>query len=254
MQKYEEADSLNEATYQPNLGASSEPEEGAFCDTTRRIMIISPRPASLHSLVLELTGRCYDVMLFHHADDSALSLLQGDLLLIDQTRESAVGIDKLPALHSRSMPILTLLSSSADLTAVEGDYIVWPTTIQSLVDRIEGYAAPALLKPAASAAGRAEQLSHKDVLMDVKRMTVTQLSKRIELTKTEFDLLKILLEADCGVLTRQEMMDLVWGDQYFGGSNTIDAHIKSLRHKLGDDPKHPRYITTVRGVGYRLAD
>jgi two-component system alkaline phosphatase synthesis response regulator PhoP len=252
MQKYEETGSLNDNSFKPGVALTADPEYGEFCDVTRRIMIISPRPASLHSLVLELTAKCYDVMLFHHADDSTLSLLQGDLLLIDRTRES-LGLERPPSLYSRNMPILTLVSRGADFASIEGDFIVWPTSIQGLVNRIEGYAVIAPNPKAVS--GPAEQvIQHQDIGMDLKRMTVAQRGIRIDLTKTEFDLLRILLEADGAVLTRQEMMDLVWGDQYFGGSNTVDAHIKSLRHKLGDDPKNPRYITTVRGVGYRLAN
>ncbi|UUZ86595.1 helix-turn-helix domain-containing protein [Paenibacillus sp. P26] len=74
------------------------------------------------------------------------------------------------------------------------------------------------------------------------------------MTKTEFELLRHLLDAAGTVLTRQELMDAVWGEHYFGGSNTVDVHMKSLRHKLGDNPREPQYIATVRGVGYRIVD
>ncbi|NHN32065.1 winged helix-turn-helix transcriptional regulator [Paenibacillus sp. S3N08] len=230
-------------------------EEGAFCSTTQRIMIISPWPASLQSLVAELTTRCYDVLLFHHANDSALSLLQGDLLLIDQTRESRSSKDgqvneEVQRLRSRGIPTLSLVSEGVGSDWASGDFIVWPSPIEALVDRIESFEAPS----SRPLLGGSDQLLHKDIVMDARRMTVSQAGVRIDLTKTEYDLLKVLLGADGGVLSRQAMMDLVWGEQYFGGSNTVDAHIKSLRHKLGDDPKQPRYIVTVRGVGYRLAD
>ncbi|WJH36079.1 winged helix-turn-helix domain-containing protein [Paenibacillus sp. CC-CFT747] len=97
-------------------------------------------------------------------------------------------------------------------------------------------------------------LQHKDLTVDMRRMTARREGERVELTKTEYDLLTALLAADGEVLTRDALMDRVWGDTYFGGSNTVDAHIKSLRQKLGDDPRRPRYIATVRGAGYRLAD
>jgi two-component system alkaline phosphatase synthesis response regulator PhoP len=251
MQKFTQTGSLNpnDSLVVPYAEAVDFPEEGAFCDTTRRIMIISPWPASLHTLVGELTTRCYDVMLFHHADDSALSLLQGDLLLVDQTRGTR-GNDEVQQLRSRGIPILSLVREGVDPEAVGSDFIHWPTPIEALVDRIQSFDAPSS-RPLFSGT---DQLQHKDITLDVRRMTVSRSGLRIDLTKTEFDLLKVLLGADGGVLSRQVMMDLVWGDQYFGGSNTVDAHIKSLRHKLGDDSKQPRYIVTVRGVGYRLAD
>jgi two-component system alkaline phosphatase synthesis response regulator PhoP len=217
-------------------------------------MIISPWPASLQTLVGELTTRCYDVMLFHHADDSALSLLQGDLLLIDQTRESrsrgSQVNEEVQRLRARGIPTLSLVSEGVDSSLVGGDFILWPSSMEALVDRIQSFDAPS----SRPLFGGSDQLLHKDIVMDTRRMTVSQSGSRIDLTKTEYDLLKVLLGADGGVLSRQAMMDLVWGEQYFGGSNTVDAHIKSLRHKLGDDPKQPRYIVTVRGVGYRLAD
>lgn len=225
------------------------PMDGDFCVTTRRIMIISPWPASLHSLVGELTVKCYDVLLFHHADDSALNLLQGDLLLIDQTRGSMSG-EEIQHLRARGIPMLSLVSEGTPPNQVGSDFIVWPSSMEALVERIQSFDAPS----SRPVFGGNDQLQHKDIRMDLKRMVVSRGEVRIDLTKTEFDLLKVLLSADGSVLSRQTMMDLVWGDQYFGGSNTVDAHIKSLRHKLGDDPKQPQYIVTVRGVGYRLTD
>jgi two-component system alkaline phosphatase synthesis response regulator PhoP len=254
MQKFTETGSLS-TQVEAGVAAADFLEEGAFCTTTQRIMIISPWPASLQNLVTELTTRCYDVLLFHHADDSALSLLQGDLLLIDQTRETRnsrggrMG-DEVQRLRDRGIPTLSLVSEGVDASLVGGDFIIWPSPAEALVDRILSFDAPSSRPLFAGIS----QLLHKDIVMDAKRMTVSQSGSRIDLTKTEYDLLKVLLSADGGVLSRQAMMDMVWGEQYFGGSNTVDAHIKSLRQKLGDDPKQPRYIVTVRGVGYRLAD
>nr|WP_240464281.1 response regulator transcription factor [Paenibacillus apiarius] len=99
-----------------------------------------------------------------------------------------------------------------------------------------------------------EQLRFKDVVVDLKRFIVLKAGTKIDLTRTEFDLLKGLLLRGGGVMTRQEIMEFVWGENYFGGSNSVDVHIKSLRQKLGDAPKNPKYIVTVRGIGYRIAD
>ncbi|SFL94836.1 DNA-binding response regulator, OmpR family, contains REC and winged-helix (wHTH) domain [Paenibacillus sp. 1_12] len=251
MQKINQTDalSLSPQLIPPQSAPADYPQDGDFCDTTRRIMIISPWPASLHNLVGELTIRCYDVLLFHHADDSALSLLQGDLLLLDQTRGRMTG-EEIQQLRARDIPMLSLVSEGTPSSQVGSDFIVWPSSMEVLVDRIQSFDAPS----SRPVFGGTDQLQHKDIRMDLKRMTVSLGDVRIDLTKTEFDLLKVLLSADGSVLSRQTMMDLVWGDQYFGGSNTVDAHIKSLRHKLGDDPKQPQYIVTVRGVGYRLTD
>jgi DNA-binding response OmpR family regulator len=74
----------------------------------------------------------------------------------------------------------------------------------------------------------------------------------LDLTPTEFDLLAVLLQSPGRAFTRLELLDRVQGDAYEGYERTVDAHIKNLRAKLGDDPRHPRYIQTVFGVGYKL--
>jgi two-component system alkaline phosphatase synthesis response regulator PhoP len=249
MQKFTEIRTLNEEPPIPGDSLAVEPPvDGAFCDTTKRIVIISPRPALLQTLVAALTERCYDVLLFHHADDPMLPLLQGDLLLIDSTAGAKVpgkpdGLQNLPAIY--------LVNGAVQGALPDGELVQWPGSPETALARISA---------AADRSGRQEsgvsisQAAHKDIVVDFKRMTVHQSGARIDLTKTEFDLLRVLLDEGGGVLTRQEMMDRVWGDQYYGGSNTVDAHVKSLRSKLGDNPKLPRYIATVRGVGYRLAD
>lgn len=94
----------------------------------------------------------------------------------------------------------------------------------------------------------------KDLWIDRKKMTVYRGGIKIELTKTEFELLIKLLEHEGTVLSREELLSEVWGTTFLGGSNVVDVHIKSLRKKLGDNASRPTYITTVRGVGYRLAD
>ncbi len=85
-------------------------------------------------------------------------------------------------------------------------------------------------------------------------MTVDRGGQRIDLTKTEYDLLLHFISSDGSVLTRESLLDTVWGLQFYGGSNLVDAHIKSLRKKLKDSAVAPKYIVTVRGAGYRLAD
>ena len=95
------------------------------------------------------------------------------------------------------------------------------------------------------------RLELKDLVLDLKRMTVSRGEEKIDLTKTEYVLLKELIRAEGKVLSRDNIMASVWGDEYFGGSNYVDVHVKTLRRKLGDDSRKPSYIATVRGVGYR---
>lgn len=250
MQKYEENVAISEDLWSQGVNAVMDAEEAAYCDVTRRIVMISPLPASLHSLVAALTAQCYDVMLFHHADDPMLTLLQGDLLIIDRTKGMG-GIEKAQSLFQGKIPTIFLVHEGSNSSSSHGEILAWPCPVEIVLSKIQGLAARMNRTVKDISANR---LIYKDLALDLERMAVNQAGSKIDLTKTEFDLLKVLLHADGKVLTRQDMMNLVWDDQYFGGSNSVDVHIKSLRRKLRDNPKSPSYIATVRGVGYRTAD
>lgn len=222
-------------------------EETDYCAITNRILIISPRPASLRSLVAELAVRCYDVLLLHHVDDPLLKMVPGSIVVIDRTGEPHSSAELPPA--EGSPPVLALVRDESAQAPPHEQRVVWPCPIDHLVAKIEELSAK---YPTPSGAPHIQ--SFKDIYLDASRMTVTRAGARIDLTKTEFDLLRALMSANGKVLTREDLINEVWGEQYFGGSNSVDVHIRSLRQKLGDDPKEPRYIATVRGSGYRLAD
>jgi two-component system alkaline phosphatase synthesis response regulator PhoP len=147
-------------------------------------------------------------------------------------------------------PAIQLVTADANPAAGAEHSFVWPCPAENLMPTIESLAASGDV----ATSGDSGAYHWKDVTLDAKRIAVYQRGQRIDLTKTEFDMFKALLDAEGKVLTRQEIMDTVWGDMYFGGSNTVDVHIKSLRQKLGDDPKRPKYVATVRGIGYQLAE
>ena len=90
--------------------------------------------------------------------------------------------------------------------------------------------------------------------MDIARHTVTKNGTKIELTAKEFDLLAMLMKNRGKVLTRDSLLDKVWGVEYFGDTRTVDVHVRYLRQKVEDDPDHPVLIQTVRGVGYRFSE
>lgn len=238
---------------------SAEPAIGQYCDTTHRIVIISPFPYSLHELVRELTAKCYDVLLFRHQDDEALSVLPIDLMIIDLSREAKTAAGAAQSGRFQHVPTLRLVSGKllaqepldGDGASNEATLSLEGSTIGDILERVH-----ALLLPQGNrqSGQRSEQAQVKDLTVDYKRVAIYRGSERIDVTKTEFDILKALLGAGGTVLSRQELMDRVWGEQYFGGSNTVDVHVRSLRAKLKDDPKSPKYIATIRGVGYRIAD
>jgi two-component system response regulator RegX3 len=90
--------------------------------------------------------------------------------------------------------------------------------------------------------------------MDVERHTVRVRGQRVQLPLKEFELLELLLENAGRVLTRAQLIDRVWGSDYVGDTKTLDVHVKRVRAKIEEDPANPRLLTTVRGLGYKLAD
>ncbi|CAM3919673.1 winged helix-turn-helix domain-containing protein [Cohnella lubricantis] len=223
--------------------------EGAFCDTTRRIVIVSPYPAHLQDLVSELMAQCYDVLLFRLTKEQALPPIVADLLIIDRTW----GIDTEVPVNSAADILYLIGDRTSGPLPDEEAALHWPSSLDFAVRRIEELAGKEKPLDSSALSAHPERIHFKDIEIDPKRMVVWHSGSRVDLTKTEYDLLRLLITSE-GVLSRQDIMEAIWGDGYFGGSNSIDVHIKSLRHKLGDDPKQPSYIATVRGVGYRLAD
>ena len=129
------------------------------------------------------------------------------------------------------------------------DYMTKPFSPRELVARVR-----AVLRRSQVAPAPAEVLQIKDLLLDKGRREVTLAGERLDLTPTEFDLLAALMSAPGRAFSRADLLEAVQGVAFEAYERTIDAHIKNLRHKLEPDPANPHYITTVRGVGYRLED
>lgn len=236
---------------QDDANDSFDPEALELCEITNRVLVISPRPASLRSLVADLAVRCYDVLLLHHADDPLLEIMKGNVVIVDRTMAGAS-----PGYFGLSPAISLVKTAPDDADAYGGHWVQWPSPIGHVIQTIKALAA-LLPDPATAAAERlAGLLTFKDIALDAQRMTVTRGGAKIDLTRTEFDLLRSLLAAGGRVKSRDELIGDVRGEASASewGSNTVDVHIRSLRNKLGDDPRAPRYISTVRGIGYRLAD
>jgi len=155
-----------------------------------------------------------------------------------------------------SVPIIMLTARLEETDKLIGlelgadDYITKPFSPKELVARVR-----AVLRRSEGAAGESEpSIVAGDVSTDVGRRSVAVGEKVVELTPTEFDLLVALARDPGRVYSRLQLLDHVQGDAYEGYERTIDAHIKNLRQKIEPDPRKPRYIHTVYGVGYRFEE
>lgn len=251
-------------------GAESLSEEellqnGMLCSITQRVMIISPMPERVKSLLVALSSECFDVFSLHDFNKSMLQSLQPELLVFDaipvvhastgQTLQA--GADLLESADLHAVPVLILLDqksfdSRGTFALGAAELLVWPAKPEQAIKQINRML---LNRPAAGAKAVDEDIrTFKDITVDLKKMTVDRAGQRVELTKTEYDLLLHFMSSDGSVLSRESLLDTVWGLHFYGGSNLVDAHIKSLRKKLKDSAVSPKYIVTVRGAGYRIAD
>ena len=180
-----------------------------------------------------------------------------DLVLLDLMLPDGSGLDVCRELRSRSsVPIIMVTARGEEMDRVVGlevgadDYVVKPFSAREVVARIRAV----LRRTAAAPPGPpAETIELGDLRVDAARRTATLADEPLELSRKEFDLLRLLVESAGTVVTRERLIDEVWDTNWFGSTKTLDVHVSGLRKKLGDDPNAPRYIHTVRGVGFRFA-
>jgi DNA-binding response OmpR family regulator len=128
------------------------------------------------------------------------------------------------------------------------DYVVKPFSSPEVIARIR-----AVLRRSKRDEEAGMRLTFGELEIDPDARQVRMGDREIDLSRKEFDLLVVLAEAAGRVLTRDHLMARVWDENWFGPTKTLDVHIGTLRRKLGDDPSNPRFIHTVRGVGFRFA-
>lgn len=261
-----EADPLHAADETMSYTEEELLHNGMICSITQRVMIISPFPERVKSLLVALSSECFDVFSLHDFNKSMLQSLQPELLVYDAIpvlhaaagNTLQAGAELLESADLHAVPVLILLDQKSydtrgTFALGAAELLVWPAKPEQAVKQINRMllGRPALVNNAATIS---DIRTFKDISVDLKKMTVDRAGQRVELTKTEYDLLLHFMSSDGSVLTRESLLDTVWGLHFYGGSNLVDAHIKSLRKKLKDSAVAPKYIVTVRGVGYRLAD
>ena len=178
------------------------------------------------------------------------------LILLDVMLPRVSGIDVCRQIRATSrVPIIMVTAKGSEIDAVVGlevgadDYVAKPFRLRELVARVRA-ALRRGHRPDADT-DREDFVEVGDVLVDVSRHEVTVRGELVALPLKEFELLELLMLNAGRVLTRDVLIDRIWGPNYFGDTKTLDVHIKRLRAKVEDDPSNPTRILTVRGVGYR---
>ena len=224
-----------------------------------RILVVEDEESFSDALSYMLGREGFEAVVAASGPDALAEFDRGgaDIVLLDLMLPGLPGTEVCRALRSRSnVPIIMLTAKDAEIDKVVGlelgadDYVTKPYSARELVARIR-----AVLRrrgDAAEAAAEGGVLEAGPVRMDVERHIVTVDGEPVSLPLKEFDLLEYLLRNSGRVLTRGQLIDRVWGSDYVGDTKTLDVHVKRLRAKVEPDPANPKYLLTVRGLGYKL--
>jgi len=222
-----------------------------------RILVVEDEESFSDPLSYLLRREGYEVAV---ADDGPAALDEfdrngADLVLLDLMLPGLPGTEVCRQLRARSnVPVIMLTAKDSEIDKVVGleigadDYITKPYSSRELLARIKavlrrGQEPEELMPPT---------LESGPVRMDVERHVVTVDGEHTAMPLKEFELLEMLLRNSGRVLTRSQLIDRVWGSDYVGDTKTLDVHVKRLRSKVEPDPANPRFIVTVRGLGYKF--
>jgi DNA-binding response OmpR family regulator len=225
-----------------------------------RVLVIEDDASIMLGLRINLEAEGYEVLT---AEDGELGLDAArtqapDLLILDVMLPKLNGFQVLQTLRREGlgMPIIVLSARTGEMDKVTGlelgaeDYVAKPFSLAELLARVRA----ALRRGSLPRAAEPPRTMHHfgDVRVDVSARTVTRAGDPVDLTATEFDVLLCLIEARGVALSREAIFTRVWGPNHHGTPRTIDNFVQQLRTKLEPDPQRPRYVLTVRGVGYRF--
>ena len=224
------------------------------------VLLVEDEDSFVEALTVGLKREGFRV---HTAHDGAEALelfdvVKPDLVLLDVMLPKISGVDVCRELRRRStVPIIMVTAKGSEIDTVVGlevgadDYVTKPYRLRELVARMRAVLRRRPQDGSARAAS-GEVLEVGDVRLDAERHEVEIRGEPVRLPLKEFELLEILLTNAGRVLTRDTLIDRVWGTDYVGDTKTLDVHVKRLRSKVEPEPSAPRYIVTVRGLGYKF--
>ena len=227
-------------------------------DRRTRILVVEDEESFIDALEVGLKREGFDVVVARNGQEGIdrFDAKTIDVVLLDLMLPKKSGMEVCQAIRLISdTPIIIVSAKGEEIDMVlmleigADDYVTKPYRLRELVARIR---AVLRRREGASPALSAEVLQNQEIRLEVDARRCFVRGTEVKLRKKEFALLQLLLENAGRVLTREVLIDRVWGSDYFGDTKTLDVHIKRLRTHIEEDPSSPKLITTIRGVGYRF--
>jgi DNA-binding response OmpR family regulator len=184
-----------------------------------------------------------------------------DLVVLDLMLPRRDGVEVCRELRSRSqVPIIMLTAKGSESDKVAGlevgadDYITKPFSMREFRSRVKAALRRSRMGGSPAERGEDGPIVHNELTIDFDRRLVTMAEEEVKVTYVEFEILGALARSPGRVLTRETLLEHVWGDSEYRDPRTVDVHIRHLREKIERDPKEPEFLFTVRGVGYRFVE
>ena len=223
-----------------------------------KILVIDDEMHIVELLKFNLETANYEVDYSYDGFDGFIKAkeIKPDLILLDWMLPNISGVDVLRKIRSykdlENTPVIMLTAKNMESDKVEGlevgadDYITKPFGIKELLARITSV----LRRYNINSKTEGDILTHKDIILNLSKHEVLKNNEKVDLTLKEFELLRLLLQNRGNVLSRNYLLDKIWGYEYYGETRTVDVHIRYLRKKIEDN--NEKYIETIRGVGYKI--
>lgn len=222
-----------------------------------RVLVIEDEESFRDALEFILTKEGFNVTLAATGTEGVqmFDQVKPDIVLLDLMLPGMSGTDVCKTIRAKSStPIIMLTAKDAEVDKVVGlelgadDYVTKPYSTPELIARIRAV----LRRGTATVDGTSDVINLGGLKLDTARHSIQLNGKELTLPLKEFELLAYLMENAGYVLTRTQLMNEIWGSDYFGDGKTLDVHIKRLRSKIETDPANPKLLHTVRGLGYKF--
>ena len=224
-----------------------------------KILVVDDEENIAELISYNLTSNGYKVITANNGNDAVKLAVEEkpNLILLDLMIPGKDGYDVCKDVRSnseiRNTPIIMLTAKSEELDKILGlelgadDYITKPFSVRELLARVK-----AVLRRFSISEPESNVLVFGNLTADFDKREILVNDKKLDLTLKEFELLEILIRNKGKILTRDTLLDKIWGYEYIGETRTVDVHIRYLRKKIEADDKNPKFIETIRGVGYRF--